>query len=582
MAKPVTRIYFGNTTAIEATNYVRSVSTSRGKSRELDRFDAGQFSIVLDNRNRYFDPTYDDSTTRTNLVKNPVPDYPSAAVSPQENWQILNRGTGGAGTTTLTASGAFDTVTTAASTNAYSFGLTGSSTAQRIAVTAGVTYAISFYATSSVNDVRRLSATFYDSGGTSLGDVVVGVAQTMTAGVEMRFTGTYTAPASAVSMRIYAGAVTGSVIRPLNSTMYWRKALVEEASTIGTYFSGDDTDTNYQTFSWSGTAEASTSTLVEYANPFYNAIKLRQLIRIISQGGFIICGYITDWDLAYDVNGDSIATAIGADGFMFMANQALDDFTPAVEKSGARISAALARPNCGLPFFATQSIATGLVDMVDDPVDAGTNLLEYLQLVEQSERGSLFFGRSNVLTFYASNGGTTSSTTFSDTGTDIPYNQISVNYGSDYLYNSVNLENTLLDVGTAENATSITDYGQIYYSENGLLVNDAVELQSQADVLAARYGEPEYRFDSITVQMNGLTEAQQNELFALELVDRVNVEFTPNKTGSQISKTCTIIGIDHQISVDRHDVVFRFASADNGQFILDDDFYGLLDYNLLG
>ena len=306
------------------------------------------------------------------------------------------------------------------------------------------------------------------------------------------------------------------------------------------------------------------------------------MVKIVSQGGFVICGYITDWDLAYDVNGDSIATAIGADGFLFMANQALDDFTPSVEKSGARISAALARPNCGLPFFATQSIATGLVDMVDDPVDAGTNLLEYLQLVEQSERGSLFFGRSNVLNFYASNGGTNSTTTFTDTGSDIPYNQISVNYGSDYLYNSVNLENTALDVGTAENATSITNYGQVYYSESSLLVNDPIELQSQADVLSARYGEPEYRFDAITVQMNGLTTAQQDELFALELVDRVTVEFTPNKTGSQITKTCTIIGIDHQISAERHDVVFRFASADNGQFILDDDFYGLLDYNLLG
>lgn len=581
MAKPVTRIYFGNSTSIEATNYVRSVTTSRGKSRELDRFDAGQFSIVLDNRNRYFDPTYTDSTTRTNLVKNPIPST-SAPVSPQETWQMLNRGTGGAGTTTLTVNGAVDTVTTAASTVVYSFGITGGTTAARIQVTAGLTYAFSMYVTSSVNDVRRLAATFYDAAGTSLGDVSVGVAQTLTAGVETRLVGTYTAPAGAVSVRMYGGNTTGSIIRPLNSTMTWRRAMVEQASTVGTYFSGNDTDTNYQDYAWSGTAEASTSTEITYANPFYNTIKLRQLIRIVSQNGFVICGYITDWDLAYDVNGDSIATAIGADGFMFMANQALDDFTPSVQKSGARISAALARPNCGLPFFATQSIATGLVDMVDDPVTAGTNLLEYLQLVEQSERGSLFFGRSNVLNFYASNGGTTSTTTFTDKGTDIPYNQISVNYGSDYLYNSVNLENTALDVGTAQNTTSITNYGQVYYSETGLLVNDPIELQSQADVLSARYGEPEYRFDAITVQMNGLTTAQQDELFALELVDRVNVEFTPNKTGSQITKTCTIIGIDHQISAERHDVVFRFASADNGQFILDDDFYGLLDYNLLG
>ncbi len=40
---------------------MRSVGTSRGKSRELDQFDAGQFSVVLDNRTRAFDPLYTSS-----------------------------------------------------------------------------------------------------------------------------------------------------------------------------------------------------------------------------------------------------------------------------------------------------------------------------------------------------------------------------------------------------------------------------------------------------------------------------------------------------------------------------------------
>lgn len=580
MGKPTTSVLLYINTDI--TNYVRSVSTSRGKSRELDQFNAGQFSIVLDNRNRYFDPTYTDSTTRTNLVKNPIPST-SAAVSPQESWIVISRGTGGAGTTTLTVNGAFDTVTTAASTTGYSFGFTGTTNAQRVQVTAGLTYAISFYATSSVDDVRRLSGTFYNSAGTSLGEVNIGVAQSMTAGVEMRFTGTYTAPANAVSMRVYAAATTGSVIRPLNSTMYWRKAMVEQASTVGTYFSGNDTDTNYQDYAWSGTAQASTSTLVEYANPFFNLIKLRQLVKIqTSLSSQILTGYITDWQLSYDVNGDSIATISGSDAFSYLAQQVLDDAVTVVQKTGERVLFALGRAYVGAFGFSYAGVTQGTVDVVDDPLVAGDNALEYLQNLERSERGSLFVKKDGTLAFLAVNGGSNKSTVLTDDGAGIAYNAITVNYGTDYLFNRVQLENTALEVGEKDNTSSIDTYGATVFSDTGLLVNDLATLQSQAGVLAARYGTPEYRFETVSIELTGLTTSEQNELLGLELTDRLTVEFTPNKTGSQIAKICELIGVNHSISVDRHQIVLQFASADNGLFTLNNTILGRLDYNLLG
>ena len=113
MSVPVTKVEFGFTQSggayvfNDVTSYVRSVETNRGRANNYDAFDAGSAQIVLDNRGREFDPTYlTPTTTRTNLVKNPIPST-SAPVSPQETWQMLNRGTGGAGTTTLTADGAF-------------------------------------------------------------------------------------------------------------------------------------------------------------------------------------------------------------------------------------------------------------------------------------------------------------------------------------------------------------------------------------------------------------------------------------------------------------------------------------------
>ena len=48
-------------TFYDVTSYITNISTTRGKSRELDRFQAGSFTATFRNRNRYFDPTYINS-----------------------------------------------------------------------------------------------------------------------------------------------------------------------------------------------------------------------------------------------------------------------------------------------------------------------------------------------------------------------------------------------------------------------------------------------------------------------------------------------------------------------------------------
>jgi hypothetical protein len=45
----------------DVTQYVASITIDRGKSRELDRFSAGQLKVVFHNDNRWFDPFYTDS-----------------------------------------------------------------------------------------------------------------------------------------------------------------------------------------------------------------------------------------------------------------------------------------------------------------------------------------------------------------------------------------------------------------------------------------------------------------------------------------------------------------------------------------
>ena len=51
----------GGALFFDITDRVKSISTSRGKNQALDKIDAGLSSIVFDNSDRFFDPTYPNS-----------------------------------------------------------------------------------------------------------------------------------------------------------------------------------------------------------------------------------------------------------------------------------------------------------------------------------------------------------------------------------------------------------------------------------------------------------------------------------------------------------------------------------------
>jgi hypothetical protein len=400
---PVTKVEFGFTQSAGAyvysdvTSFVRSVEINRGRANNFDAFDAGSASILLGNNGREFDPSYlTPVTNRTNLVKNPIPST-SAAVSPQESWSVINRGTGGAGTTTLTADGALDTVTTAASSIGYSFGVTGSTTAARIPVTAGLTYVASFYATSSVSDTRRMGATFYNSAGTSLGENS-GDITVMQANIETRITGTFTAPATAVSMRIYGGQTTGSVIRPLGSTMYWRRALVEQAATIGDYFDGSQSDTAQITNSWSGTAQASSSLQAIIPSRFGAEVKPQAAVRVTSGNVVIFQGWVDSYTFDYSVAADATVTFNCLDGIARISVAELNAHTPSAEKTDVRIANVLNRSEVAWSATA-RDLDAGVITVGTTPVDQGTSAWEYLTQVADSEGGAIYVAADGDVTF---------------------------------------------------------------------------------------------------------------------------------------------------------------------------------------
>lgn len=76
MAKPTVRVRIGFSdgpystapTWTDVTSYVRSITTSRGRTDDWQNFDTGNATVVLDNRDRRYDPTYSSGPYYGNLL----------------------------------------------------------------------------------------------------------------------------------------------------------------------------------------------------------------------------------------------------------------------------------------------------------------------------------------------------------------------------------------------------------------------------------------------------------------------------------------------------------------------------------
>lgn len=323
------------------------------------------------------------------------------------------------------------------------------------------------------------------------------------------------------------------------------------------------------------------------SSPFYGYITPKRAIQIWSGGLKQFDGYVQDWNFTYDVSGQSLAVAIGADAFAFLANQVLTGGVQTSELSGARLDAIVADPNITWPFGGILTLFDeGRRTLQADTIAAGTNALEYMQLVERTEGGFFFVDKNGFLLFKQSGNPLISLISFTDSGVagayNIPYQGIEVVYGSELLYNQIYLTRLSGATVTVTDPASIAKYGAVAYQEDNFLHDTDSDTTKQALLLAAKYSEPEYRFDSVTVSLTSLTASKQSNLLILDLADIADVTFTPNQTGSSITKKVRIIGIDHEMNVDDHIITYRFMSIENEQFILDNTTFGTINFNVLG
>ncbi len=309
------------------------------------------------------------------------------------------------------------------------------------------------------------------------------------------------------------------------------------------------------------------------SSPYAGNIVPRREVRVKADGVTQYVGTVTDWNLAYDESGQSIAQLEAADGFTFLAQQVLTAGTATVQKSGARVSAVLDMASVDWPSD-ERDIATGASTLGADTF-AG-NALTYLQKVELSEGGLFFIDKQGRVAFKdrLSTPTTGSVTVFADDGSGIPFAPAQVEYGIEQLYNQVTVTNGT-DSSTANNPLSQTRYGILEHDVNTLL-SDATQVSGYADFLVGRYGEPEYRFAQLAIDMSNLTALQKTSMFALDIASVIEIKFTPNSVGSAIERYGLVIAISHDISPDDHIMQVGVGSLQTSLFVIGDSEFGTI------
>lgn len=367
----------------------------------------------------------------------------------------------------------------------------------------------------------------------------------------------------------------------LGGTLFYD--VTEYVSAVNTSRGKDPIQTNYPP----GEAEVQFNNQNRYFDPLYSAspyagnIVPRREVRVYGNDIEIYRGWIDDWDLNYQNNGDSISIAKAFDALQLFNNKVVSAHTPVEQKSGARIEAILDRSEIGWPSSLRQ-IDDGQVTLAANPISEPINALQYLQSMAGSDPGDIYVTREGKFAFEDRTKGGPSTDLVSFGGTAIPFDNVNVTYGAELLFNEIVLTRQNGGTVTVIDPVSIDEFGVRSWNISDSQVSDDLQLVDIGVGLGKLYSRPQYRFSSIDIKMSKLSEAQQNQVLGLDFGDVCFMQFTPNNVGDAIEEYVEIVGIDHRIDVEQHIVTLSLNPQLSAFFVLDDAVFGKLDVGTLG
>ena len=287
----------------------------------------------------------------------------------------------------------------------------------------------------------------------------------------------------------------------------------------------------------------------------------------------LFVGRINDLDIDYVQPNNSFALITCTDDLSTLARTNLLAFNPSSQLSSARVNAILDRPEVAYS-TATRSIATGVATLGTVAYSDNQNVKSAIDAVVLAEDGRFFIDRGGTATFQPRISFTFSTATiqFSDTaGTAYAYQDLSVGYGAETLYNRIQVGVQGFSIATAIDDTSATEFGVTTLSLSDVPLQDLAAGTALAENLLDKYSNPVFRFNEIGVTLNGLTPTAAQDVSTLELGDLIAVTKT-YQTGSpaQITRTMFVESISHEITTSTHRVRLGLGQARPlTQFILD-------------
>jgi hypothetical protein len=323
------------------------------------------------------------------------------------------------------------------------------------------------------------------------------------------------------------------------------------------------------------------------SSPYYPEIKPMRQVRCTTTyqgtGYGLFTGYITSWDYTWaDASADyAIVTIQATDGFRLLQLANIDTVPGAANKDlpGERINLILEAIDWP---DGQRDIDNGDTELENDP-GGFRPALQAIQTIEQSDLGAFFIDHDGKAVYYSRTrlaqkaGGTPYE--FDDTGTNIQYQDIDINYDETELANEVTLTRLSGSPQTASDSASIDEYFLRSYNRSGLMMETNALALARAQSILGYRKQPRIRIDSLTLDLSSDSNRVAPAL-AMEIGDPIIVT-KQMAGGTDLTVRLTIQGHTSDITPDRWISTFTTAYPLSTAFILGNTEFGILGTNTL-
>lgn len=318
------------------------------------------------------------------------------------------------------------------------------------------------------------------------------------------------------------------------------------------------------------------------ASAYSGKVVPRVQFRVLADSIPIYTGFVTDWDLEYDIARQDTAVAKCSDALTVLSNFVFTSDTSYDEGTCAdRISDVLST----FSYSGPTDLGISNANLANDIASDNSQAMDYLFRVSASDNGNLFIAADGDVSFVGRYGRKPiSELTFADDGSGIGYSALTNQYGDELLYNRVSVSSEFAGVVTLSNTTSISAYGLSVLDINNLLNANTPDLTDLAADYLAKYGDPVVRFTGLSVELAGLSSSDVEDVLNLDLADQVSVKRSfASGSPSSVTQTLIVTGIRHRIVPGSHVIEFSFEpSPYKTAFRLDDATDGILNTSMLG